>query len=526
MMATPGEQAGANRSLWERTAQKFSTAPLQRDITADICVIGAGIAGVTTAYLAARENREVVLIDHGPVGGGMTGRTTAHLVNAIDDRYLDVEKFLGEECARLTAESHTAAIDCAERIVREHNIDCDFERVEGFLFLPPAGSVTELMDELEAIHRAGLRDVARVDSAPDASITSDAMLRFPRQAQFHPLKFLNGVAGVIVDSGGKIFTGTRVVSVEDGDRVTIKSQDGHTITARAAVVATNCPINDRVAIHSKQAPYATYAICLRVTRRIDHALFWDTAQTAEQEKQQVGPVPYHYVRFARDEQGDVLIVGGEDHKTGQADDCAQRFVKLEQWARDRFSFVGEITDRWSGQVMEPMDGVAYIGRNPGDENVFVVTGDSGNGITHGIIASMLITDLIAGRENPWAKLYDPSRKTLKPRVLADYIAENANVVAQFRDYVSPGSAKSVDDIKPGEGAILRQGVKKIATYRDDNGELHAFSAVCPHLGCVVRWDACEKTWDCPCHGSRFDALGCVVNGPAISGLEPVAVPRS
>ena len=176
--------------------------------------------------------------------------------------------------------------------------------------------------------------------------------------------------------------------------------------------------------------------------------------------------------------------------------------------------------------MEPMDGVAYIGRNPGDENVFVVTGDSGNGITHGIIAGMLITDLIAGRENPWAKLYDPSRKTLKPRVLADYIAENANVVAQFRDYVSPGSAKSVDDIKPGEGAILRQGVKKIATYRDDNGELHGFSAVCPHLGCVVRWDACEKTWDCPCHGSRFDALGCVVNGPAISGLEPVAVPRS
>src|SRR5204862_6717227 len=187
MMATPGEQAGANRSLWERTAQKFSTAPLQRDITADICVIGAGIAGVTTAYLAARDNRQVVLIDDGPVGGGMTGRTTAHLVNAIDDRYIDIEKFLGEECARLTAESHTAAIHCAEEIAREHNIDCDFERVDGYLFLLPGGSVKELMEELEAIHRAGLRDVARVDSAPDASITSDAMLRFPRQAQFHPL---------------------------------------------------------------------------------------------------------------------------------------------------------------------------------------------------------------------------------------------------------------------------------------------------------------------------------------------------
>src|SRR6188472_2929422 len=313
-MEMAGERTGANVSFWERTAEKFSTAPLQQDTTVDVCVIGAGIAGVTTAYLTARDNRSVVLIDDGPVGGGMTGRTTAHLVNAIDDRYIDLEKFLGEECARLTAESHTAAIDCADRIVREHNIACDFERVDGYLFLPPGGSVGELMDELEAIHRAGLNTVERADSVPNTKIISDAVLRFPRQAQFHPLKFLNGVARAIVDSGGKIFTGTRVVSVEDGDQVKVKTADGHTVAARAAVVATNCPINDRVVIHSKQAPYATYAIALRVTRPIEHALFWDTAETAEQEKQEIGPVPYHYVRFARDDQGDVLIVGGEDHK--------------------------------------------------------------------------------------------------------------------------------------------------------------------------------------------------------------------
>src|SRR5437762_880893 len=410
----PGERVGENISFWERTAQKFRTAPLSENLTADVCVVGAGIAGVSTAYLAAREGRHVVLVDDGPVGGGITGRTTAHLVNAIDDRYLDIEKFLGEECGRLTAESHTAAIDCADRIVRDHNIDCDFERLDGYLFLPPGGSVTELMDELEAIQRAGLVTVERVDSVPNTKIDSDAVLRFPRQAQFHPLKFLNAVAAVIVDSGGKIFTGTRVVQVEDGDRVKVKTADGHTITAQAAVVATNCPINDRLVIHSKQAPYATYAICLRVTRQVDHALFWDTALTAEDEKQEIGPVPYHYVRFASDNQGDVLIVGGEDHKTGQADDWAQRFAKLERWARERFPFVGEITDRWSGQVMEPVDGVAYIGRNPGDKNVYVVTGDSGNGMTHGTIAGMLIVDLICDRENPWARLYDPARKTLKP----------------------------------------------------------------------------------------------------------------
>jgi glycine/D-amino acid oxidase-like deaminating enzyme/nitrite reductase/ring-hydroxylating ferredoxin subunit len=525
-MQAVGEQASANPSFWERTAQKFSTAPLQQDLTADVCVIGAGIAGVTTAYLAARENRSVVLIDDGPVGGGMTGRTTAQLVNAIDDRYIDIEKFLGRECARLTAESHTAAMDYAERIVREHNIDCDFERVAGYLFLPPGGSVKELMKELEAIHRVGLGDVERVESIPNAKINSDAVLRFPRQAQFHPLKYLNGLARVIVDLGGRIFTGTRVVAVEDGDRVKIKTSDGHTVTAQAAVVATNCPINDRLAIHSKQAPYATYVVCLRVTRDVNHALFWDTASSAEEEKKEVGPVAYHYVRFARDERGDVLMVGGEDHKTGQAEDCEQRFAKLERWTRDRFPYVSQMTDHWSGQVMESVDGVAYIGRNPGDKNVYVVTGDSGNGITHGILAGALIVDLIAGRENPWSDLYDPSRKTLQPRVLADYIAENANAAAQFRDYVTLGSTKSVEEIMPGQGAVLRDGMKKIATYRDENGKLHAFSAVCPHLQCVVRWNACEKTWDCPCHGSRFDALGCVLNGPAISDLKRVDAPKS
>src|SRR5947199_10639136 len=206
----PGERVGENISFWERTAQKFRTAPLSENLTADVCVIGAGIAGVTTAYLLARENRSVVVVDDGPVGGGMTGRTTAHLVNAIDDRYIDVEKFLGEECARLTAESHTAAIDCAERIVREHNIDCDFERVDGYLFLPPGGSVTELMDELQAIHRAGLASVERADSVPNTKIISDAVLRFPRQAQFHPMKYLNRLAGSILHGGGKIFTRTRV----------------------------------------------------------------------------------------------------------------------------------------------------------------------------------------------------------------------------------------------------------------------------------------------------------------------------
>jgi len=519
-MRKPGERAGENISFWERTAKKFYSTPLSENLTADVCVIGAGIAGATTAYLLAREDRHVVLVDDGPVGGGMTGRTTAHLVTALDDRYSEIEKILGEECARRCAESQTAAIDRVEAIVAEEKIDCDFERLDGYLFVPPGGSVTELKRELDAAVRAGLHDVERVDHVPMGKFNTDGVLRFPRQAQFHPLKYLDGVARAIAARGGRIFTGTRVVKIEDGDRVKIETSNGCTISARAAVVATNCPINDRLVIHSKQAPYATYVIGMRVTREVKHALFWDTALTAEDEKQTVGPIPYHYCRFACDEKGDVLIVGGEDHKSGQASDFEQRFAKLERWTREHFPFVAEITDRWSGQVMEPVDGVAYIGRNPGDENVYIVTGDSGNGMTSGTIAGMLIVDLIAGRRNPWIELYDPTRKTLKPSVVADYIAENANVVAQLRDYVTPGESAAADKIKSGEGAILREGVTKIAAYRDEAGTLHKFSAVCPHLKCIVRWDGAEKTWDCPCHGSRFDSLGRVLNGPAISDLEP------
>src|SRR5438270_3991697 len=238
-MQTVGERAGDNVSFWERTAKKFWSAPLKENLNADVCVVGAGIAGVTTAYLLARENRQVVLIDDGPVGGGMTGRTTAQFVTLVDDGYDKIEKLLGEECARLCAESQIAAIDRVEAIVNAEKIDCDFERVDGYLFLPPGGSVTDLKCELDAIHRAGLRGVERVDRVPIGKFNTDGVLRIPRQAQFHPLKYLNALAQRIVDLGGRISTGTRVVEVKDGDRVEVKTSDGCTIAAQAAVVATN-----------------------------------------------------------------------------------------------------------------------------------------------------------------------------------------------------------------------------------------------------------------------------------------------
>jgi Rieske Fe-S protein len=273
------------------------------------------------------------------------------------------------------------------------------------------------------------------------------------------------------------------------------------VTADFVVCATNTPVIDWLVIHSKQAAYRTFAIGARINGDIPPALYWDTAD------------PYHYVRLS----DGVLIVGGEDHKTGQADDGSERLARLEAWTRERFP-VGAVEYRWSGQVMEPVDGLGYIGRNPGDKgHVFVATGDSGQGMTHGTIAGMLISDLIIGRANEWARLYDPSRKSLKAG--AEYAKENLNVAAQYTDYVTPGEVGSEDEIRPGHGAVLRHGLKTIAVYRDERGALHKRSAVCPHLGCIVQWNSLEMSWDCPCHGSRFGTDGRVLNGPALGGLE-------
>jgi glycine/D-amino acid oxidase-like deaminating enzyme/nitrite reductase/ring-hydroxylating ferredoxin subunit len=499
------------------------SAALAEDTRADVCVVGAGIAGMTTAYLLAREGKSVVVLDDGPVGAGMTERTTAHLSNAIDDRYYEIERLHGEKGARLTASSHTAAIDRIETIVNEEGIDCDFERLDGFLFTGAHRSKKELDDELKAAHRAGLTGVERVRRAPIDAFDTGAALRFPRQGQFHPLKYLAGLARAIRRTGGRIYTETHASKIEGGSPLAhIETSNGARVSAGAVVVATNTPVNDLFAIHTKQAPYLTYVIGARVPKgSVTKALYWDTLD------------PYHYVRIqsvrAEDEAGgagedgeghDVLIVGGEDHKTGQKHDTERRYARLEKWARKRFPMMKEIEYRWSGQVMETIDGVAFIGRNPLDApNVYIATGDSGMGMTHGTIAGILLTDLIAGRENEWATVYDPSRITL--RAAGEFIKENLNVAAQFADYATPGDVDSVEGLAPGEGAIIRHGLEKVAAYRDEDGVVHTYSAVCRHLGCIVSWNANEKTWDCPCHGSRYDTDGRVFNGPANTDLPPV-----
>ena len=503
--------SGTTVSIWMATAEVPAARPLARDERADVCVIGAGISGLTTAYLLAREGRSVLVIDDGPLAGGETCRTTAHLTNVIDDRYRWLEKVHGEDGARLAGESHTAAIDRIEAIAREERIACDFARVDGYLFNPREEKQENLPEELEAARRAGLTGVDLLARIPWDFFDTGPCLRFPNQGQFHPLLYLIGVAQSIQRLGGKIYTGTHASEISGGSPARVATSQGATITADAVVVATNSPVSTRFAIHTKQAAYRTYVIGAGVPAgSIPAALYWDT------------PHPYHYLRLQRGSRAgeEILIVGGEDHKTGHEENPAERHENLERWTRERFPMAGEVEFRWSGQVLETVDGVAFIGKSPGagDQNVYIATGDSGMGMTHGTIAGILLTDLILGRPNAWEKLYDPSRISL--RAAGAFARENLDVAAHFASYVSPADVADAAEIPPGSGAVVRRGLKKVAVYRDPSGALQECSAVCTHLGCIVSWNSLEKSWDCPCHGSRFDPSGRVLNGPAIEPLAP------
>jgi glycine/D-amino acid oxidase-like deaminating enzyme/nitrite reductase/ring-hydroxylating ferredoxin subunit len=499
-------------SLWIHTATVGKRTPLAENARADVCVIGAGIAGLTTAYLLARDGRSVILLDDGTPGCGQTGVTTAHLSSAIDDGYEEMIRLHGVHGARLAHQSHRAAIERIEAICDLEEIDCDFLRVSGYLFLGPEQDEQDLGREFGAAQQAAAH-VEWFPRMPENGLkVGGPCLHFPRQAQFHPLKYLRGLAEAFERAGGRLFTGTHAAAVEGGNGAHVTTSDGRIVHAESIVVATNVPINDIVTIHTKQAPYHTYVIGARLRPdALTPALFWDTHD------------PYHYVRLQRvtnrdlggdnDDAVDIVIVGGEDHKSAQASDGEARFERLVAWTREHVPGAGDVEFRWSGQVMETQDGLGFIGRNPMDaSNVYVATGDSGMGMTHGTIAGVLISDQIAGRDNPWAALYDPSR--IRAGAATDFLKENLNVAAQYAAWITAGEVSSVNEIAPNSGAVVREGVMKVAVFRDEAGTLHRCSAVCPHLGCIVGWNAAASTWDCPCHGSRFDRGGTVINGPA------------
>jgi glycine/D-amino acid oxidase-like deaminating enzyme/nitrite reductase/ring-hydroxylating ferredoxin subunit len=506
------------KSLWMNQSPLPHAPRLSEDIACDVVIVGAGIAGLSTAYELSQAGKKVVVLDRGAIAGGQTSRTTAHLAPVCDDGMAALSKMRGEEMAARFLASQSAAVDRIEAVTARHDIKCDFRRLDAFLFPAPGMAFKDARqaqnEEYKAL-RAAKAEVEQTRGVPFEGFADAPVIRYANQATFHPLKYLKGLIAEIEARGGRLFADTPVSGVEERDGgVKVDVEGGMAVTASQAVFATNSPTSDWVEIHSKMAPYRTYAIAFTIPRgTLPDALYWDMAD------------PYHYIRLQPGRgTTDYLIAGGKDHKSGEADDGAVRFEALSAWIGELVPNIGREVARWSGQVMDTIDYCGFIGRDPGKQRVFVATGDSGQGMTHGALAGMLLKQLIIDGGSEWADIYEPSRQPLSGAL--NYIKENVTAIANFAEYLMPGELASAEDLKPGEGGILRDGLHKLAVSRDQNGTLHACSAVCTHLGCHVHWNSTEQCWDCPCHGSQFAPDGSVLCGPAIAPLEKKALPAA
>ena len=493
----------SSQSLWLTSDKGQTFSPLKADVSADVAVIGAGITGLTAAFLLKQAGKTVVVLEAGRVGHGVSGHTTAHLTEVLDCSYETLIKDFGEDDARLAAASGRTALSRIEAIVRESEIDCDFERLPAFQYTEDFDRIGELEEERKAAARIGVK--ASLTEHTPLPFKTAGGLRFDAQAQFHAGKYLDALTDALRGGGSHIYEETRVSEIEDGTPCRVVTPKG-TVTARDVIVATHGPFDD-VVLQTKVANYQSYVLALKLKDGEDPpvGLFWDLED------------PYHYIRAHTTDKGPLLLVGGEDHKTGQNDETLGRFEALLEFASRRFK-VASVAYRWSSQVVEPVDGLPFIGKKASSEHVYVGTGYSGTGLTLGTLAAMVNTDLILGRANPYQELYNPSR--FKPVAsLGDFVKENKDFpIHLITGHLQGSDVNSVGEVGRGEGKVLSLGGEKTAVFRDEHGLLHAVSAVCTHLGCIVAFNGAEKTWDCPCHGSRFDTAGKVLSGPAIKPL--------
>jgi glycine/D-amino acid oxidase-like deaminating enzyme/nitrite reductase/ring-hydroxylating ferredoxin subunit len=494
-------------SLWNATHQLRRFAPLAGDRDTDVAVVGGGVSGLTAAVLLARSGKRVTIIERDHIGSGETGNTTSHLTEAVDARYQRLAKDFGEENASLVAASKRAAIDRIEAFTRETGHDCGFSRVPGFLYAERTQDVEGLANELDAARRAGC--LVRWEDEVPLPFKTFGAVRWEHQAQVHATAYLEALLQDAAAHAVRIYENTRVVDVHGGDPCQVQTDRG-AIRATDVFVAANVPVNNRVLLHTKIAAYRSYAIATDVRASQVEAmrgLFWDTSD------------PYHYTRVHDIAGRTYLVVGGEDHRTGEEPGTDACYERLLAYAQQRFG-ITEAKYRWSGQIIEPVDGLPFIGLNTASRHVYVGTGYSGNGITFGTLAGMIVSDLITGRPNPYVSLYDATR--VKPIASAyDYVAENVAFPAHLiKDRLTSLNSEDrpIESLRPGEGGVFSTPEGKLAVCRDRAGAVHSCSAVCTHLGCDVAWNHAEQTWDCPCHGSRFSPEGKVINGPAVTDL--------
>jgi glycine/D-amino acid oxidase-like deaminating enzyme/nitrite reductase/ring-hydroxylating ferredoxin subunit len=501
-------EQGRHRSVWLAEQPQTDHPALTGEATAGVAVIGGGISGLTTALLLQRAGLQVAVLEASRVGCGVTGSSTAKVTSLHKAIYSQLEQSFDQEAARIYAQANETAVaricEFAEAFARA-GIDCRLERLAAYTYTRDPTLDGDIREEAEAARRAGLA-ASYVDQV-ELPFDVVSAVRVENQAQFDPYRYCLGLARACVDAGVRIFESTRIRDVSvDGDGVVCEGvSQGVRLRAHHAVMATLLPFLDRGGFFARAFPSRAYGIA--VTLAADAPVSMSINLES----------PTRSVRRQPDGRG--IIVVGEEHKVGTEKDTEARYAALEGWARQHFP-VAAVTARWSAQDYMSADAVPYVGRMPGGrDRIWTATGFNKWGLTNGTAAAMILTDLIQGREHPWAGLFDSTRMDVLPSA-KKFIKENASVAAHFvGDRLRALTVPGIDDLERGEGGIVRAQGERLAAYRDDSGTVHACSAVCTHMGCYVQWNSAEKSWDCPCHGSRFGYDGQVLQGPAVRGLE-------
>jgi len=501
------QRDGALTSLWQHNMPDYISQTNQpsKDVY-DVLIVGGGITGITTAFLLQKAGKKCILAEAKTIGFGTSGGTTAHLNTIMDTPYNILEKNFGEDNAQLVARAARHAIDLVIKNIKEYKIECGFTEQPGYIFSQDEKQTKLLEDILNSSERVGC-NVHHSDKIP-VPIDFEKAMVVERQAQFHPAKYFYALAKAFEDAGGTLIQGCRVSHVKKNNALEIETTKGK-INARQMVYATHVPPGVNL-LHFRCAPYRSYALAIKLRdKNYPDGLVYDLYE------------PYHYYRTQEVDGQKYLIAGGEDHKTAHEENTEACFTKLESYLRKYFD-IEEISFRWSSQYFEPTDGLPYIGHLPGHpDNIFVATGFGGNGITYSQVAAMVLTDIIVKGDSKYEKLFDPNR--IKPVAgFTNFVKESADVVSiLIGKWFSSSKIKELDDLAKGEAKVVKYEGHSIALFKDDDGNLHAVNPACTHIKCIVEWNTAEKTWDCPCHGSRFSIDGEMFTAPARKDLEKI-----